>query len=94
MTNEPETVKCSVAAIRNFCEKNEVETIAKTRIIGIHMEGPFLGEKKKGAHDSRYLLAPDIEFYKEMQELSGGRVRLIAIDPELPSAEELMRKCK
>lgn len=94
MTNEPETVKRSVVAIRNFCENNEVETIVKTRIIGIYMEGPFLGEKKKGAHDPHYLLAPDIEFYKEMQELSGGRVRLIAIDPELPNAEELVRKCK
>jgi N-acetylglucosamine-6-phosphate deacetylase len=26
--------------------------------------------------------------------LSGGRVRLIAIDPELPKAEELVRRCK
>lgn len=91
MTNEPEAVKRSAEAIRAFCDKNE-KTGAK--IIGIHMEGPFLGEKKKGAHDPKYLLAPDVDFYEEMQTLSGNRVKLMAIDPELPGAEEFVRKCK
>lgn len=94
MTNEPEEVKRAVASIRGFCDKNEAEQSAKAGIIGIHMEGPFLGEKKKGAHDPRYLLAPDVNFYEEMQELSGGRVKLMAIDPELPEAEKLVRRCK
>jgi len=94
MTNEPGEVKRATAAIRAFCEKSEAKQAATARIIGIHMEGPFLGEKKKGAHDPRYLLAPDINFYEEMQELSGGRVKLIAIDPELSGAEEMVRRCK
>ena len=93
MTNEPETVKRSVAAFRKFCDKNG-EASTKARIIGIHMEGPFLGEKKKGAHDPKYLQLPDTRFYEEMQNLSGNKLLLMAIDPELPGAEELVRKSR
>ncbi len=95
MTNAPEAVKSSAAAIRAYCEKNkELPQGARAGLLGIHMEGPFLCAGKKGAHDPRYLLAPDIGFYEEIQELSGGRVRLVAIAPELFGAEKLVRRCK
>ena len=89
MTNEPSAVEASAEAIGSFCEKEHTGA----GVLGIHMEGPFLGEKKKGAHDARYLMDADVEFYEKMQRLSGGRVRLLTIDPELPGAENMIKRC-
>lgn len=90
MTNEPEAIETSLKNIRAFCEKQN----SGARILGIHMEGPFLGKEKKGAHDPQYLEEPSVEKYERFQELCGHRVRLLTIDPTLPHAEELIRQCR
>ncbi len=51
-------------------------------ILGITMEGPFLSLAKKGAQNGSYIHKPDLEFYKEMQVLSGGLIKQVAIAPE------------
>ncbi len=63
-----------------------------SRIIGINMEGPFLGADKKGAHDVRYLMPIDEEKYTELNELSGDNVRIIDLDPNLSGSLEFIKK--
>ncbi|QHQ61751.1 N-acetylglucosamine-6-phosphate deacetylase [Anaerocolumna sedimenticola] len=63
-----------------------------SRIIGINMEGPFLGADKKGAHDERYLMPIDEEKYLELNELSGDNVRIIDLDPKLSGSMDFIRK--
>ncbi len=63
-----------------------------SRIIGINMEGPFLGADKKGAHDIRYLMPIDEEKYLELNELSGDNVRIIDLDPRLADSIEFIEK--
>ena len=55
--------------------------IAST-IQGVTMEGPFISEVKKGAQNSKYIKRPDLDFFNEMQKLSGGLIRQVAIAPE------------
>ncbi len=63
-----------------------------SRILGINLEGPFLGPDRKGCHDKQYLLAPAIDLADEFDELSGGNIRLLDLDPTLPNAMECIRK--
>lgn len=56
------------------------------RIVGINMEGPFLGAEKKGAHDERYLEAPDLAYFEELDRLSGGNIKLVDLDPDYPES--------
>jgi N-acetylglucosamine-6-phosphate deacetylase len=73
--------------------KNIMETQTKgSRIIGINMEGPFLGADKKGAHDVRYLMPIDEEKYSELNDLSGDNVRIIDLDPNLAGSLEFIKK--
>ena len=51
-------------------------------IRGINMEGPFVSLKKKGAQNGAYIHKPDVDFFKEMQELSGGLIKQVAVAPE------------
>ena len=36
----------------------------------------------KGAHDKKYIEAPDWELFNKFQEAAGGKIKLITIAPE------------
>ena len=64
------------------------------RIAGIHMEGPFLSEAKKGAQNAEYLKDPDPEAFSRLNEACGGMIRIVDIAPELPGAFDFIRTLK
>ena len=53
---------------------------------GIHFEGPYISVKYKGAQNPEFIRDPDIEEFDELQQISGGNVRYIAMAPERPGA--------
>jgi N-acetylglucosamine-6-phosphate deacetylase len=61
---------------------------AGARIIGAHLEGPFLSLLRPGAHDSAALLAPDPAALEKL--LAAGPVSQVTLAPELPGALELV----
>lgn len=63
---------------------------AHARILGIHMEGPFIAPEKKGAQNASHIHAPDIALFRELNEACGGQIRLITIAPEQPGSMEFI----
>jgi N-acetylglucosamine-6-phosphate deacetylase len=62
---------------------------AQARLLGIHLEGPFLSHTKRGVHPTEYLLAPDLAVFDRLFEAAEGHIRLMTLAPELPGAVEL-----
>jgi N-acetylglucosamine-6-phosphate deacetylase len=62
---------------------------AQARILGIHLEGPFLSHTRRGAQPAEHLLAPDIAIFDRLFEAAEGCIRLMTLAPELPGAVEL-----
>ncbi len=60
-------------------------------LLGIHMEGPFISGKYKGAQGERYILEPSIKDFKEICGDDEDFVKLVTLSPELAGAEELIR---
>ena len=58
---------------------------------GIHMEGPFFAEKKKGAQNGAYLQKPDLDMFPRLNEAAHGLIRIADIAPELPGALDYIR---
>jgi N-acetylglucosamine-6-phosphate deacetylase len=58
------------------------------RVLGVHLEGPFLSPRWPGAHNSAHLLAPDLALADEL--CGAGPVRMMTLAPELPGALELI----
>jgi N-acetylglucosamine-6-phosphate deacetylase len=58
--------------------------------LGFNLEGPFLSEPKKGAHDQAHLRVPADVPLDRVEPLLDG-LRLITIAPELPGALDLIR---
>jgi len=57
--------------------------------LGLHVEGPFLNLKKKGAHNPAYLRPPSLEAAAGWSPETG--VRLVSLAPELPGALDVIR---
>ena len=57
---------------------------------GIHFEGPYISLKYKGAQNPEFIRDPDIAEFDELQDISGGNVRYIAMAPERPGAMEFI----
>lgn len=58
------------------------------RILGAHLEGPFLSEQRLGVHPPSARRDPDPALLGRL--LAGGPVRLVTLAPELPGALELV----
>jgi N-acetylglucosamine-6-phosphate deacetylase len=58
------------------------------RILGAHLEGPFLAPRWKGAHDERYIIEPDLDTAARLCE--AGAVTYMTIAPEQPRGFELL----
>lgn len=61
---------------------------ADDRILGIHLEGPFLDPGHRGAHDPALLRAPLAEYLAPLLAAGGGAVRQITLAPELAGGAE------
>jgi N-acetylglucosamine-6-phosphate deacetylase len=64
------------------------------RVIGIHLEGPFISDLEgyRGAHPVAAIRDPDWDLFQELQEAAGGRIVLITLAPERPDALEFIAK--
>ena len=58
---------------------------------GIHLEGPYISEKYKGAQNAAFIRNPDIKEFDELQKLSGNNIRYITLAPEKDGALEFIK---
>ena len=59
-------------------------------VLGIHIEGPFLNEQRKGIHDASKIRALDEEGFKVLTSATRGRT-LVTVAPECTSPEMIKR---
>ena len=60
------------------------------RVLGFHLEGPFLSARRRGAHPPEYLCEPDPRLAEEL--MAAGPVAAVTLAPELPAALELVER--
>jgi len=62
--------------------------VPRPRIIGAHLEGPFISPSRPGAHDPAAIRAPDLADLDAL--LAAGPVSQVTLAPELPGAAALI----
>jgi N-acetylglucosamine-6-phosphate deacetylase len=60
------------------------------RIVGIHIEGPYINVRKKGAQPEEGIRQPDPGQCRQYLDEAGGLARIMTLAPELDGAEALM----
>lgn len=76
MTVDMKVIKQSLEVCRAL--KEESKTWDGSTILGVHAEGPFISESKKGAQNPAYILKPDAAFVKEYADI----IKIISLAPE------------
>jgi N-acetylglucosamine-6-phosphate deacetylase len=85
----PTIITCSeeqrLQALNDLCVVKESRRLPPF-LLGIYLEGPFLSVERRGSHEERFLLAPDLAAVDRWNEAAGGALKIITIAPELPGA--------
>lgn len=80
--------------LKRICENAAAHKAKADRgadLAGLHLEGPFLCEAKKGAQNGAFLHDPDIDMLRRLQKAANGLVKLVTVAPEQPHAGEFIR---
>jgi N-acetylglucosamine-6-phosphate deacetylase len=62
------------------------------RILGIHLEGPFLCPERRGAHRLEHLRPPSLPEFRRYQKAARGLLRMMTLAPERPGALEVIKE--
>lgn len=83
ITLPEETARTALAALGDVDRD-----AAAPRIIGMHLEGPFLSPQRVGAHDPELVVDPDRALLDRL--LDDGPVTMVTLAPERPGAIDLV----
>jgi len=89
MSAAPEDARAAVAGARRvrLCPRPE-----EAAVLGVHMEAPFLSEKKAGAQRKEFFTDPSMDAFQAMTDDHPEDVRLITLAPERAGAEAFVRE--
>lgn len=60
-------------------------------ILGLHIEGPYINLKFKGAQPEWGIRDPNFDECRELLDAAAGRIKIMTLAPELPGGLELIR---
>ena len=61
------------------------------RMLGLHLEGPFINPEKRGAHTAKYIRRPSTLIFDQLLACSSHQIKLITVAPEVEGSLELIR---
>ena len=70
------------------------EETGGARIMGLHLEGPFISEMKRGVHPAEYIRNPSIPTLDEFVKWSNNQIKVITMAPEVPGGLEFIRHAR
>ena len=56
------------------------------RILGVHLEGPFISPLRAGAHNKDWMIDPSPDAIAELLDAGDGILKIVTLAPELPGA--------
>ncbi|HWJ03973.1 MAG TPA: N-acetylglucosamine-6-phosphate deacetylase [Verrucomicrobiae bacterium] len=74
--------------------KASQEEAVGARVMGIHLEGPYLNPDQKGAQRLEYLQKPSLPEVKGYVQSGGGTIKMLTLAPELPGSKEVIEYAK
>jgi N-acetylglucosamine-6-phosphate deacetylase len=89
ITQEIKSIEDALKNVANYRKHHNVP--GEAEILGIHLEGPFINEKRAGAQPVEHILAPNIDLFKRWQELAENGIKLVTMAPEQENGLEFVR---
>lgn len=87
MTQSKENIMRALAVIKEY----SLTAHGGAKLWGVHLEGPFISRKYKGAQKEEYIVPPDKKLFDEFFAASGENIKIITVAPEEDGAEDFIR---
>ena len=81
-TNSPEIVAQAIAAAKEYRQEAK-------GFLGLHLEGPYLNAKRRGAHTEAYIKKATLDEVKRLLDDADGLIKMMTIAAELQDDEVL-----
>jgi len=94
MTQSLDVTTRAIRAVRRYMERQEEEDQdhePAARVLGIHLEGPWISREFKGAQNERFIVPPTEESVATILAEGNGAVKIVTLAPERPGAEQAMQ---
>lgn len=92
----PSTLTCSSKDLRNAIrafDETPKTSAHGSKLLGLHLEGPYFADSQKGAQDPRYIKNPDQDDYMSVLDSTSSILR-VSVAPELPGALDFGRELR
>ena len=91
MTQSVENISNALRNVDQYMKKDPKDG---ARILGVHLEGPFISPKFVGAQPIEHVQTPSVEIFKKYEEASGYHIKEVTLAPEEGDALELIKYLK
>ncbi len=81
----PTSMTLGTGSLKNAC--NAKTDFEGAEILGIHLEGPYISLKRKGAQNEKYIKNPSVDEFREF-----NNVKMITIAPEKQGSMEFIEE--
>ncbi|GGM30526.1 N-acetylglucosamine-6-phosphate deacetylase [Paraliobacillus quinghaiensis] len=82
-------------ALRNAGEFIEHhQKVGQAELLGVHLEGPFINQKRAGAQPVDHIINPKLELFEEWQDIANNTIKLVTLAPEQDGALSLINYLK
>jgi N-acetylglucosamine-6-phosphate deacetylase len=88
LTQSQTSIEAALMYVSDFLRHRSVQ--GRAECLGIHLEGPFISLKKRGAQPAAYVIPPDVELCQRWQELAQHQIKLVTLAPEVAGGLELI----
>lgn len=85
-----ETIHNGLKITKRVMERQKEGKCGGARIMGVHLEGPFISLKRPGAFVEETILEPSVETYKQVVEGYEDIIKEMTLAPEGEGAKELI----
>jgi len=82
-TNTNDVVEAGIRAAKAYRRQ------ANGNFLGLHLEGPYLNPKRRGAHPAELIKKATLSEVKHWVDMADGEIKIITLAPELQDAEVL-----
>lgn len=89
VTTSVAKIQQSLSILAQFMAAQK-EDEATAKILGVHLEGPFLNYQKRGAHPEQFLLPLTLENVKKVLGNYGNIVKIMTLAPELEENQQII----
>ena len=87
MTQSEQNILKAMKAVDEYIKADKPEG---AKVLGIHLEGPFISVKHIGAQPLEYVAKPEIQVFDKYNSASGNNIKIVSLAPEVEGADELI----